>query len=89
MAVATLESIQPGYGAGVLASRDEIKELLRARGLRATSSRVEVYAAVAALPGHPDVQEILAQVQTGGASISTQAVYDCLGSLTGAGLLRR
>ena len=73
----------------MLASREEIKEQLRGRGLRATGSRVEVYAAVAALPGHPDVQEILAQVRAGGVSISTQAAYDCLGSLTGAQLLRR
>lgn len=73
----------------MLASREEIKELLRSRGLRATTSRVAVYAAVESLPGHPDVQEIRAQVEAAGTSVSTQAVYDCLASLTAAGLLRR
>jgi Fe2+ or Zn2+ uptake regulation protein len=73
----------------VLAEHAEIKQQLRDRGLRATGSRVAVYAAVAELPGHPDVQEVLAQVKAGGVSISTQAVYDCLAMLTGAGLLRR
>jgi Fur family ferric uptake transcriptional regulator len=73
----------------VLASREEIEDQLRARGLRATGPRVEVLAAVAGLPGHPDVQEIAARVRAGGASISTQAVYDCLGTLTAAQLLRR
>ncbi len=73
----------------MLADQVEIREQLRDRGLRATGSRVAVYRAVTELPGHPDVQEILARVQAGGFSISTQAVYDCLAMLTGAGLLRR
>lgn len=73
----------------MLASREEIKELLRSRGLRATTSRVAIYAAVESLPGHPDVQEIRAQVEAAGTSVSTQAVYDCLASLTASGLLRR
>jgi len=73
----------------VIASRDEIKEQLRESGLRATGSRVAVYGAVSELPGHPDVQDILARVTASGTSISTQAVYDCLAMLTGAGLLRR
>jgi Fe2+ or Zn2+ uptake regulation protein len=73
----------------VLASEEQIAEELRRRGLRATGSRVAVYAAVVGLGGHPDVQAIVAAVHEGGETISTQAVYDCLASLTGAGLLRR
>jgi Fe2+ or Zn2+ uptake regulation protein len=68
---------------------EEIAETLRARGLRATAPRLAVYAAVAALEGHPDVRRILDRVEADGAAVSTQAVYDSLASLTGAGLLRR
>lgn len=73
----------------MLASREQIAEQLRSHGLRATGARVSVYAAVQGLDGHPDVQEIVAAVDAAGDSVSTQAVYDCLGTLTGAGLLRR
>lgn len=73
----------------MLASREQIAEQLRRHGLRATAARVAVYAAVESLDGHPDVQEVLAQVHADGDSVSTQAVYDCLATLTGAGLLRR
>jgi Fur family ferric uptake transcriptional regulator len=69
--------------------RDAVVELLRSRGLRATSSRVAVFAAVDSLAGHPDVAAVTARVRAGAGSISTQAVYDCLASLTAAGLLRR
>ncbi|MEX2106785.1 MAG: Fur family transcriptional regulator [Solirubrobacterales bacterium] len=72
-----------------LASREQIAEQLRRRGLRATGPRVSVYAAVESLPGHPDVQEILARVHESGDPVSTQAVYDCLATLASAGLLRR
>ena len=73
----------------MLASREQIVEKLRRRGLRATGPRIAVYTAVAVLEGHPDVQEIIARVRADGAVVSTQAVYDCLASLSGAGLLRR
>jgi Fur family ferric uptake transcriptional regulator len=73
----------------VLASREQIVEQLRRSGLRATGPRVAVYAAVRGLDGHPDVQEIVARVHADGEAVSTQAVYDCLASLSGAGLLRR
>jgi Fe2+ or Zn2+ uptake regulation protein len=66
-----------------------IADLLRERGLRATGPRVAVLAAVDSLPGHPDVAAISLRVRAGGGSVSTQAVYDCLASLTSAGLLRR
>jgi Fe2+ or Zn2+ uptake regulation protein len=73
----------------MLGSREQIAEELRRSGLRATAPRVAVYAAVSDLPGHPDVQAIIAKVRGNGDRVSTQAVYDCLRSLTGAGLLRR
>jgi len=73
----------------VLGSREQIAEEVRRRGLRATGARVSVYAAVAAIAGHPDAQEVLARVREDGEAVSTQAVYDCLAALSGAGLLRR
>jgi Fur family ferric uptake transcriptional regulator len=73
----------------VLRSREQIAEELRRRGLRATGPRVAVYAAVAGLDDHPDVGAILDRVRAEGDAVSTQAVYDCLAALTGAGLLRR
>jgi Fur family transcriptional regulator, stress-responsive regulator len=73
----------------VLASREQIAEQLRRRGLRATGPRTSVYAAVEDLSGHPDVQAILARVHQGGDPVSTQAVYDSLAVLTAARLLRR
>lgn len=73
----------------VLGSAEQIKEELNRRGLRATGPRVAVYAAVTGLSGHPDVGQILDRVRRDGGVVSTQAVYDCLGALTAAGLLRR
>ncbi|MBA3867115.1 MAG: transcriptional repressor [Solirubrobacterales bacterium] len=73
----------------MLASKEQIAEQLRRSNLRATGPRIAVYAAVAGLSGHPDVQEIIARVHAGGDSVSTQAVYDCLAVLTAARLLRR
>jgi Fe2+ or Zn2+ uptake regulation protein len=69
--------------------RSASADLLREHGLRATGPRVAVLAAVDSLPGHPDVAAISLRVRAGGGSVSTQAVYDCLASLTSAGLLRR
>lgn len=61
---------------------------LRSVGLRVTRPRLAVLAEVAAHP-HADVDTIAvgARVRTG--SVSTQAVYDVVHALTGAGLLRR
>lgn len=74
----------------VLGSAEQIKEELNRRGLRATGPRVAVYAAVAGLTDHhPDVGQILERVRRDGGDVSTQAVYNCLGALTAAGLLRR
>jgi Fur family ferric uptake transcriptional regulator len=72
-----------------VAGRAVVVDLLRSRGLRATSTRIAVFAAVDSLDGHPDVAAVAARVRAGAGSISTQAVYDCLASLTAAGLLRR
>jgi Fur family ferric uptake transcriptional regulator len=64
-------------------------EQLRERGLRVTAGRLAVMRAVRELGGHPDAGTIASTVRAHLGSVSTQAVYDTLGTLTGAGLLRR
>lgn len=68
---------------------DSFPEQLRARGLRVTAARVAVYRAVAELSGHPDTEEIAARARDLIGTLSTQAVYDTLRTLTSADLLRR
>lgn len=63
-------------------------EELRAAGLRVTKPRLAVLAEVQKRP-HADVEEIAAAARRRIGSLSTQAVYDVLYALTGAGLLRR
>src|SRR3954452_8647254 len=62
---------------------------LRDRGLRVTAGRLAVLRAVEELGGHPDAGTIAATVRARLGTVSTQAVYDTLGTLTTAGLLRR
>ncbi|WP_407941450.1 Fur family transcriptional regulator, partial [Metallococcus carri] len=66
----------------------DFERMLREAGLRVTAPRVGVLAAVHALP-HSDTGTILHRVRSERASVSHQAVYDCLHTLTTAGLLRR
>jgi Fe2+ or Zn2+ uptake regulation protein len=61
---------------------------LRAAGLRVTSQRVQVLAALDRLP-HPDVDSIAGAVRDELGSVSTQAVYDVLRAFDEAGLVRR
>jgi Fur family transcriptional regulator, stress-responsive regulator len=68
---------------------DHVADSLRRSGLRVTAPRIAVYTAVAALPGHPDVDAIAARVREQLGAVSTQAVYDGLRALTTVGLLRR
>ncbi|HWE10311.1 MAG TPA: Fur family transcriptional regulator [Solirubrobacteraceae bacterium] len=68
---------------------DTFVDELRAHGLRVTSPRVAVYRAVAELSGHPDAEAIGAGARARIGTLSTQAVYDTLHTLTRAGLLRR
>ena len=62
--------------------------LLRESALRVTRPRVAVLDAVAEHP-HADVETIAAAARASLGSVSTQAVYDVLRALTGAGLVRR
>jgi Fur family transcriptional regulator, stress-responsive regulator len=61
---------------------------LREASLRVTAPRLAVLSEVHAQP-HADVDSIVASVRSRLGSVSTQAVYDVLRVLTGAGLVRR
>jgi len=61
---------------------------LRGAGLRATRPRVAVLTAVYEHP-HADTGSIVDVVREDLGEVSTQAVYDVLGALTAAGLVRR
>jgi Fe2+ or Zn2+ uptake regulation protein len=63
-------------------------ELLRERGLRVTAQRLAVLRAVGAEP-HATADAIAERVRGRVGSISLQAVYDALGALADAGLIRR
>jgi Fur family ferric uptake transcriptional regulator len=63
-------------------------QLLRRRGLQVTAQRLAVLRAVSRHPhGTADEVEGAARAEIG--AISRQAVYDALGALTDAGILRR
>ena len=63
-------------------------ELLRSRGLRVTGQRLAVLAAVAREP-HTTAEAVTDSVRRELGAISVQGVYDALGALTDAGLVRR
>ncbi len=64
-------------------------ELLRARGLRVTAPRLAVLAVLDELPPHVTVDQVEHAAQQRLGTLSTQAVYDILGALQTAGLVRR
>jgi Fe2+ or Zn2+ uptake regulation protein len=66
--------------------RDE--DRLRAAGLRVTSARVAVLEAVRA-GTHPGADEVARMVRDRVGHVTIQAVYEALGALTRAGLVRR
>lgn len=65
---------------------------LRGAGLRVTSSRLAVLEVIhnaATDQRHLSASQVATQVRDRLGAVSTQAIYDCLDALTGAGLLRR
>lgn len=66
----------------------DLHAALHAFGLRVTEPRVAVFHAVQSHP-HADTETILGAARAALPSVSHQAVYDCLRTLTEAGLLRR
>ena len=70
-------------------SATPLHDMLRERGLKATGPRMAVMRAVSELGGHPDAAAIADHARRELGSVSTQAIYDGLHALEGAGLLRR
>ena len=66
----------------------DFAQILRAADLRVTRPRVAVLGAVHEHP-HADTDSIIPVVRADLGEVSTQAVYDVLRALTGAGLVRR
>jgi Fur family transcriptional regulator, stress-responsive regulator len=66
----------------------EVEAMLRGADLRVTRPRVAVLSAVREHP-HADTYSIIGLVRDELGEVSQQAVYDVLGALTDAGLLRR
>ena len=64
------------------------REGLKRAGLRVTAPRLAVLAAVRQ-GGHPTVEELAASARGRLGTVSTQAVYNVLGALAAAGLVRR
>lgn len=69
-------------------TQSDAERLLRDAGLRATRPRVAVLTAVYEHP-HADTSTIIDGAREAGGEVSVQAVYDVLGALTAAGLVRR
>ena len=67
---------------------DGIDQLLRSHGLHVTAQRIAVLRAVSAHP-HATADDVLASVRASIGSISRQAVYDTLATLSDKALLRR
>jgi len=71
-----------------VAGTPDFEQLLRDAALRVTRPRVAVLSAVRAHP-HADTDTIIKAVRRELPRVSHQAVYDCLHTLTAAGLVRR
>jgi len=67
---------------------DNAEGLLREHGLQVTAQRLAVLKAVSARP-HATADELLDDVRAGIGSVSRQAVFDALGTLSEKGLIRR
>lgn len=73
---------------GAVSSAQDYAEQLRRADLRVTRPRIAVLEAVRDRP-HADTETIFAAVRRGLPDVSRQAVYDVLGALTDAGLVRK
>ncbi|QLL05297.1 Fur family transcriptional regulator [Mycobacterium vicinigordonae] len=71
-----------------MSSAPDYAERLRMADLRVTRPRLAVLEAVQDNP-HADTDTIFSAVRRGLTDVSRQAVYDVLGALTAAGLVRR
>jgi Fur family transcriptional regulator, stress-responsive regulator len=68
---------------------DDLIEMLRAHGLRVTSPRVAVLAALHELPGHSNAEQVATLARARLGTLSMQAAYDILGAFAEADIVRR
>lgn len=66
----------------------DLADVIHDAGLRVTRPRLAVLDAVRKHP-HADTLEIFGVARSALPTVSSQAVYDCLSALTGAGVIRR
>jgi Fur family ferric uptake transcriptional regulator len=71
-----------------MAASSDLERMLRGASLRVTRPRLAVLAAVHEHP-HADTTSLIGYVRDDLVDVSTQAVYDVLAALHGAGLIRR
>jgi Fur family iron response transcriptional regulator len=69
-------------------SRQQIAQLLHARGISPTQQRVEIAAVLLERPQHLSAEQILRQVGAGGGQVSKATVYNTLRLFAGRGLVR-
>ena len=67
---------------------EDVEGVLRGAHLRVTRPRMAVLNALQESP-HADTATVIEMVRARHTAVSHQAVYDCLGALTDAGLVRR
>lgn len=75
--------------ADMMCDEIDLREVLRAAGLRVTAPRLAVFLAVHGEGQHRAAEAIAASVRKRLGTLSTQAVYDNLHTLEIAGLIRR
>lgn len=78
----TPASILPAPG------REQLAGLLQAHGVLPTEQRLEIAQALFARPQHLSAEQILAQVNAAGGSVSKATVYNTLGLFVEKGLIR-
>ena len=71
-----------------MTTTDDLERRLREASLRVTRPRLAVMRALQAQP-HADTESVIGAVRRDLGAVSHQAVYDVLGALTAAGLVRR
>jgi Fur family transcriptional regulator, stress-responsive regulator len=69
-------------------SRPDTQQRLREAGLRVTSTRIAVLEALDTVAGHVTADQVRQAVLARLGSVSVQTIYDVLGALTTAGLVR-
>jgi len=71
-----------------MAAREEIAQLLTARGVLPTAQRVDVALVILAKPQHLSAEQIIASIRAMGSRVSKATVYNTLNLFCERGLLR-